>query len=69
MTTCFEKSCSIPFNVRVCRERFIINLCVYFFPFGFEGEIWDLIHLVPDHCLFTLHDILSSSIFPNLISQ
>ena len=21
------------------------------FPFGFEGGIWDLIALVPDHCL------------------
>ena len=21
------------------------------FPFGFEGRIWDLIVLVPDHCL------------------
>ena len=22
-----------------------------YFPFGFEGRIWDLIVLVPDHCL------------------
>ena len=22
-----------------------------FFPFGFEGRIWDLIVSVPDHCL------------------
>ena len=21
------------------------------FPFGFEGRMWDLIVLVPDHCL------------------
>ena len=23
-----------------------------YFPFGFEGRIWDLIVSVPDHCLF-----------------
>ena len=22
-----------------------------YFPFGFEGKIWDLIVSVPDHCL------------------
>ena len=22
-----------------------------YFPFGFEGRMWDLILLVPDHCL------------------
>ena len=36
----------IPFTVRVWRELY---LC--FFPFGFEGRVWDLIILVPDHCL------------------
>ena len=30
-----------------------IALCIVFsyFPFGFEGRIWDLIVSVPDHCL------------------
>ena len=23
-----------------------------YFPFGFEGRMWDLIVPVPDHCLF-----------------
>ena len=23
-----------------------------YFPFGFEGRIWDLIVSVPDHCLY-----------------
>ena len=23
-----------------------------YFPFGFEGRMWDLIVSVPDHCLF-----------------
>ena len=30
-----------------------------YFPFGFEGRIWDLIVSVPDHCLsfYYEHDI------------
>ena len=29
-----------------------INLCVCAsFSFGFEGGVWDLIVLIPDHCL------------------
>ena len=29
-----------------------------YFPFGFEGRIWDLIVSVPDHCLsfYFIHD-------------
>ena len=33
---------------------FHILLSIYvlsYFPFGFEGRIWDLIVSVPDHCL------------------
>ena len=49
MTTCLGKSCSlgllwVPF----------VNYCQYvfsYFPFGFEGRMWDLIVSVPDHCL------------------
>ena len=40
MTTCLGKSFSL--------------LSVYlfsYFPFGFEGRMWDLIVSVPDHCL------------------
>ena len=41
-----------------------------YFPFGFEGRIWDLIVSVPDHCLsfyfdlkvkISLHQSLNSS--------
>ena len=44
MTTCLGKSCSfglprVPFYV------------FSYFPFGFEGRMWDLIVSVPDHCL------------------
>ena len=47
MTTRLGKSCSfglprVPF----------VNCCVFrYFPFGFEGRMWDLIVSVPDHCL------------------
>ena len=51
MTTCLGKSCSFTFTVLVFRES--LSICVSaFFPFGFEGGMWDdLIVLVPDHCL------------------
>ena len=31
-----------------------------YFPFGFEGRIWDLIVSVPDHCLSFYFQILFS---------
>ena len=44
--------------MRVFRERLSICACVRAcvcvcasFPFGFEGDMWDLIVLIPDHCL------------------
>ena len=55
MTTCLGKSCSfglprVPF----------VNCCVFsYFPFGFEGRMWDLIVSVPDHCLsFYFHSLV-----------
>ena len=52
MTTCLGKSCSfglpqVPF-VNCC--HFMYYLC--YFPFGFEGRMWDLIVSVPVHCLY-----------------
>ena len=47
MTTCLGKSCSF---CLLCMS--FINFCLcHSFPFGFEGEILDLIVLIPDHCL------------------
>ena len=43
MTTYLGKSCSF-------RKLSLIYVFSYF-PFGFEGRIWDLIVSVPDHCL------------------
>ena len=31
---------------------FLLSIYVFsYFPFGFEGRMWDLIVSVPDHCL------------------
>ena len=58
MTTYLGKSCSfclprVPFVN--CRQ-FIFS----YFPFGFEGRIWDLIVSVPDHCLSFYFPFLTS---------
>ena len=48
MTTYLGKSCSF------CLPRVPFVNCrqfMYYFPFGFEGRIWDLIVSVPDHFL------------------
>ena len=43
MTTYFGKSCSF---------RKLPSIYVFsYFPFGFEGRMWDLIVSVLDHCL------------------
>ena len=48
MTTCLGKSCSFGLP---CMP--FVDYCqfMYYFLFGFEGRIWDLIVSVPDHCL------------------
>ena len=33
-----------------------------YFPFGFEGRIWDLIVSVPDHCL-SFYSVYRSCLF------
>ena len=35
-----------------------------YFPFGFEGRIWDLNVSVPDHCLSFLFSIKPSMVSP-----
>ena len=34
-------------DMQDCISIYVFN----YFPFGFEGRIWDLIVSVPDHCL------------------
>ena len=50
MTTYLGKSCSFRFTASAFRKLPSIYVFSYF-PFGFEGRIWDLIVSVPDHCL------------------
>ena len=43
-----------------CLSSTFINLCVCaFFPFDFEGGMWDLFVFIPVHCLptFTLQNL------------
>ena len=44
------KELFIRFTASAFRE--LLSMYVFsYFPFGFEGRIWDLIVSVPDHCL------------------
>ena len=50
MTTYFWKELFIRFTASACRKlpsSFVFS----YFPFGFEGRMWDLVVSVPDHCL------------------
>ena len=53
MATCFGKSCSFRFSMRVFYKRLSVCMCASF-PHSFEGWVWDLIILVRDRCLFLL---------------
>ena len=46
----FGKELFIWFTASVFRKLLSVYVFSYF-PFGFEGRIWDLIVSVPDHCL------------------
>ena len=46
----FGKGLFIRFSASAFRG--LPSVCVFsYFPFGFEGRMWDLIVSVPDHCL------------------
>ena len=45
------KELFIQFTDRAFRKLLSIYVFSFFFPFDFEGRIWDLIVSVPDHCL------------------
>ena len=47
----FGKELFIRFTASAFRKLPSIYVFSYF-PFGFEGRMWDLIVSVPDHCLF-----------------
>ena len=50
MTACLGKSYSFCLLYLSFVNVNLSFLCVLFFPFGFEGGMWDLIVLIPDHC-------------------
>ena len=50
MTTYLGKKLFIQFTASDFRKLPSIHVFSYF-PFGFEGRMWDLIVSVPDHCL------------------
>ena len=56
MNTYLGKSCSLKISASAFRKLPSIYVFSYF-PFGFEGRMWDLIVSVPDHCflLWTWH--------------
>ena len=60
------------FTTRAFRKLLSIYVFSYF-PFGFEGRIWDLIVSVPDHCLpfyfLLLQNVLSFSSFDRKFAQ
>ena len=59
MTTYLGKSCSFGLP----RVPFVKLPSIYvfsYFPFGFEGRMWDLTVSVPDHCLSFYFVLLSS---------
>ena len=50
MTTYFGKELYIRFTASAFRKLRSVYVLSYF-PFGFEGRMWDLIVSVPIHCL------------------
>ena len=64
MTTCLGKSC--PFGLLRVSFVNVYHFCgCLSFPFVFEGGMWDLIELIPDHCLsicFTISAIMTNSV-------
>ena len=69
MTTCMGKSCSfglprVPF-VNCCQFMYLVT----YFPFGFEGRMWDLIVSVPDHCLSFYFKLLSNFSMPGTVNS
>ena len=62
----FGKELFIRFTASAFRKLLSVYVFSYF-PFGFEGRMWDLIASVPDHCLsfyFTSAEI-ENHLIPN----
>ena len=46
--------------MRIFRERLSVYGCSFFPFFGLESEVWDLIVLIPDHCVSIYFQIFNS---------
>ena len=53
-----RKELFIRFTASAFRKLLSVYVLSYF-PFGFEGRMWDLIVSVPDHCLSLFYAILN----------
>ena len=51
MAACLGKSCSFDLLCVSFVHVYLFFVCVLLSLFGFEGGMWDLIVLIPDHCL------------------
>ena len=52
ISRCRSQHVSVESSFAVGAFRKLSSIYVFsYFPFGFEGRIWDLIVSVPDHCL------------------
>ena len=60
----FGKELFILFAASAFRKLSSIYVFSYF-PFGFEGRIWDLIVSVPDHCLSFYFGVFTDEILPS----
>ena len=64
----FGKELFIRFSASAFRK--LPSIYVFsFFPFGFEGRMWDLIVSVPDHCLSFYFEVNEKSVISNLKNQ
>ena len=53
--------------VTVTQKVALVKFCVCpFFPFGTEGGMWDVIVLIPGHCLSIYFESQVSSVFEML---
>ena len=61
------KELFIRFTACACRKLLSMYVLSYF-PFGFEGGMWDLIVSAPDHCLcFLLYKIYFKIIISGIV--
>ena len=61
-----HNNCKYTFGLLCVSFANVYQFARPYFPFGFEGGVWDLIVLIPDHCLsiyFALSSIIRSNSF------